>query len=121
MRIALLSDIHANLAALEAVARDHDATLAECDAVVTHARWHGLSSAIVCEHGRGLEPALRHVDAQIAVAMVNPGEERRFLLHGFVPTPRTIRFIGKRLTGDAPPLPKRRDAWYFTLGDLDFF
>lgn len=91
------------------------------DAVVTHAVWHGLSSAIVCEHGRGLEQALRHVDAQIAVAMVNPGEERRFLAHGFVPTPRTIRFIGKRLTDDAPALPKRRDAWHFTLGDLDFF
>jgi hypothetical protein len=91
------------------------------DAIVTHARWHGLSSAIVCEHGRGLERALRHVDAQIAVAMVNPGEERRFLLHGFVPTPRTIRFIGKRLTAAAPELPKRRDAWHFTLGDLDFF
>lgn len=91
------------------------------DAVVTYAVWHGLSSAVVCEHGRGLECALRHVDAQIAVAMVNPGEERRFLAHGFVPTPRTIRFIGKRLTDDAPPLPKRRDAWHFTLGDLDFF
>jgi GNAT superfamily N-acetyltransferase len=91
------------------------------DAIVTHATWHGLSSAIVCEHGRGLERALRHVDARIAVALVNPGEERRFLAHGFVPTPRTIRFIGKRLSGDAPPLPKRRDAWHFTLGDLDFF
>jgi hypothetical protein len=91
------------------------------DAVVTHATWHGLSSAIVCEHGRGLERALRHVDARIAVALVNPGEERRFLLHGFVPTPRTIRFIGKRLSGAAPELPKRRDAWHFTLGDLDFF
>jgi hypothetical protein len=91
------------------------------DAIVTHATWRGLSSAIVCEHGRGLEGALRHVDARIAVAMVNPGEERRFLLHGFVPTPRTIRFIGKRLTDDAPELPKRRDAWHFTLGDLDFF
>jgi hypothetical protein len=91
------------------------------DAIVTHASWKGFSSAIVCEHGRGLERALRHVDAQIAVAMVNPGEERRFLLHGFVPTPRTIRFIGKRLTDSAPPLPKTRDAWHFTLGDLDFF
>ena len=91
------------------------------DVVVTHAEWHGLSSAIVCEHGRGLNGALRHVDAQIAVAMVNPGEERRFLAHGFVPTPRTIRFIGKRLSADAPPLPKQRAAWYFTLGDLDFF
>jgi hypothetical protein len=91
------------------------------DAVVTQATWHGLSSAIVCEHGRGLERALRHVDAQIAVAMVNPGEQARFLVHGFVPTPRTIRFIGKRLTPEAPELPKRRDAWHFTLGDLDFF
>jgi GNAT superfamily N-acetyltransferase len=89
--------------------------------VVTHALWHGLSSAVVCEHGRGLNAALRHVEADIAVAMVNPGEERRFLAAGFVPTPRSIRFIGKRLTDDAPELPKRRDAWHFTLGDLDFF
>lgn len=91
------------------------------DAVVTWAMWHGLSSAIVCEHGRGLEHALRHVNARIAVAMVNPGEERRFLAHGFVPTTRKIRFIGKRLTDDAPPLPHDRTAWHFTLGDLDFF
>lgn len=91
------------------------------DAVVTYANWHGFASAVVCEHGRNLGRALRQVDAQLAVAMVNPGEERSFLLRGFVPTPRTIRFIGKRLTADAPPLPKRRDAWHFTLGDLDFF
>src|SRR3954452_24390101 len=91
------------------------------DVVVTHAVWHGLSSAVVCEHGDGLNRALRLVDADIAVAMVNPGEELRFLTAGFFPTPRAIRFIGKRLTADAPPLPKRRDAWHFTLGDLDFF
>jgi hypothetical protein len=89
--------------------------------VVTHALWHGFSSAVVCEHGGGLGRAVRLVDADIAVAMVNPGEERRFLAAGFVPSPRTIRFIGKRLTADAPELPKRRDAWYLTLGDLDFF
>jgi hypothetical protein len=91
------------------------------DVIVTHALWHGLSAAIVCEHGHGLNDALRHVDADVAVAMVNPGEERRFLAAGFIPTPRTIRFIGKRLTEDAPELPKARDAWHFTLGDLDFF
>ena len=91
------------------------------DVVVTHAIWHGLSSAVVCEHGSGLGRAVRAVDADIAVAMVNPGEERRFLAAGFVPTPRTIRFIGKRIRDDAPELPKRRDAWYVTLGDLDFF
>jgi GNAT superfamily N-acetyltransferase len=91
------------------------------DVIVTHANWHGFSSAVVCEHGGALRRAVAAVDADVAVAMVNPGEERRFLLAGFVPTPRTIRFIGKRLTDDAPELPKRRDAWHFTLGDLDFF
>jgi GNAT superfamily N-acetyltransferase len=91
------------------------------DAVVGHAIWHGLSAAVVCEHGPGLRRALKLVESDIAVAMVNPGEERRFLTAGFVPTPRTIRFIGKRIRDDAPELPKRRDAWHFTLGDLDFF
>jgi GNAT superfamily N-acetyltransferase len=95
-------------------------------AVVTHAAWHGFSSAVVCDAaGRGLPSLLRRcsaaVDADIAVAMVNPGEERAYLAAGFVPTPRQIRFIGKRITDDAPPLPKRRDAWCFSLGDMDFF
>jgi hypothetical protein len=90
-------------------------------AVITHATWHGWSSAVVCEHGPGVREALRLVDADLAVAMVNPGEERRFLRLGFVPTPRSIRFIGKRIRDDAPPLPKQRRAWRFSLGDLDFF
>ena len=93
-------------------------------AVVTHAVWHGYSSAVICEAVGGaavLRRAARAADADLAVALVNPGEERRYLAAGFVPTPRTIRFIGKRLTQEAPALPKRRDAWYFTLGDLDFF
>jgi len=94
--------------------------------VATHALWHGYSSAVVCDAaGRGLPSLLRRcvraVDADIAVAMVNPGEERTYAAAGFVPTPRTIRFIGKRITGDAPELPKERRAYRFTLGDLDFF
>lgn len=93
-------------------------------ALVTHAVWHGFSSAVICEAVGGarlLRRCVRAVDADLAVAMVNPGEERTYLAAGFVPTPRTIRFIGKRLTDDAAELPKRRDAWHFTLGDLDFF
>jgi GNAT superfamily N-acetyltransferase len=93
-------------------------------AVVTHAVWHGFSSAVICEAIGGaslLRRCVRAVDADLAVAMVNPGEERTYLAAGFVPTPRTIRFIGKRLTDAAAELPKRRDAWHFTLGDLDFF
>jgi GNAT superfamily N-acetyltransferase len=95
-------------------------------ALVTHGSWHGYSSAIICDAvGPGVPSLLRRcvhaVDADLAVAMVNPGEERAYLAAGFVPTPRKIRFIGKRLTDDAPPLPKSRRAWRFTLGDLDFF
>lgn len=93
-------------------------------AIVTHSVWHGYSSAVVCEAvggSRVLRRCAHAVDADLAVAMVNPGEERTYLAAGFVPTPRTIRFIGKRLTDDAPELPKRRDAWHLTLGDLDFF
>jgi GNAT superfamily N-acetyltransferase len=95
-------------------------------AVVTHALWHGFSSAVICDAaGSGVASLLRRcvnaVDADLAVAMVNPGEERAYLLAGFFPTTRTIRFIGKRLTADAPALPKERRAWRFTLGDLDFF
>jgi GNAT superfamily N-acetyltransferase len=95
-------------------------------AVVTQAPWHGYSSAVICDAvGSGVASLLRRcvnaVDADLAVAIVNPGEGRAYLAAGFVPTPRTIRFIGKRLTDDAPPLPKERRAWRFTLGDLDFF
>jgi GNAT superfamily N-acetyltransferase len=95
-------------------------------AVVSHSSWHGYSSTVVCDAvGSGIPSLLRRcvraVDADIAVAMVNPGEERVYLAAGFVPTPRTIRFIGKRLTEDAPALPKERRAWHFTLGDMDFF
>jgi GNAT superfamily N-acetyltransferase len=95
-------------------------------AIVTHAFWHGYSSAVICDAvGRGKSSLLRRcvkaVDADIAVAMVNPGEERAYLGAGFLPTPRTVRFIGKRLSDDAPPLPRERRAWRFSLGDLDFF
>jgi hypothetical protein len=93
-------------------------------AIVTHAIWHGYSSAVICEATGGaglLRRCVRLVDADLAVALVNPGEEQAYLAAGFVPTPRTIRFIGKRLTDDAPELPKRRDAWHLTLGDIDFF
>jgi GNAT superfamily N-acetyltransferase len=95
-------------------------------AVVTQAVWHGFSAAVICDAvGRGVPTLLRRaaaaVDADLAVAMVNPGEERLYLAAGFVPTPRSIRFIGKRIREDAPQLPKERRAWRFSLGDLDFF
>jgi GNAT superfamily N-acetyltransferase len=93
------------------------------DAIVTHAMWHGFSSAIVCEGGpsASLRLASAAVDADTAIAFVNHGEERTFLAAGYVPTTSTIRFIGKRLRDDAPPIPLGRRAWSVSLGDLDFF
>jgi hypothetical protein len=95
-------------------------------AIVTHAEWQGFSCAVVADAvGRGktrlLHRCAHAAEADVAVAMPNPGEERAYLAAGFVPTPRTIRFIGKRLTDSAPLLPKERGAWRFSLGDLDFF
>jgi hypothetical protein len=93
------------------------------EVVVTYALWHGLACAVVCETGAAgsLRRASAAVDADVAVALVNPGEEWTYLAAGFVPSTRTVRFIGKRLTADAPELPKWRDAWRMYLGDFDFF
>jgi GNAT superfamily N-acetyltransferase len=100
----------------------------ECDGgwgVATHAVWQGFSCAVVADAvGRGktrlVKRCARAADADLAVAMPNPGEERAYLAAGFVPTPRTIRFIGKKLRPGAA-LPHDRRAWRFSLGDLDFF
>ncbi|MBV8259189.1 MAG: hypothetical protein JO073_15375 [Actinobacteria bacterium] len=94
--------------------------------VVTHAIWQGFSSAIVMDAaGEGLTPLLREavgaVDSDIAIALVNPGEERAYLGAGFLPTPRTMKYIGKPLREDAPPIPRERRAWRVTFGDVDFF
>jgi GNAT superfamily N-acetyltransferase len=94
-------------------------------AVVGHALHKGYSAGLVCElAGRGgvglLRRCVRAVDADVVIAFVNRGEERTYLAAGFVPTPESIRFIGKPLADDVE-LPARRDAWRFTLGDLDFF
>lgn len=43
-----------------------------------------------------------------------------FVASGFVPTHRSIRFIGKPLR-DGVSLPAGRAAWHFSLGDMDIF
>jgi len=95
-------------------------------AVVTYTVWHGFSVAVVCEASAPrlaglLRLCVRDVDSDLALAMVNPGEERAYVAAGFLPTPRSIPFVAKRLREDAPPLPRGRRNWRFTLGDMDFF
>jgi len=51
-------------------------------------------------------------------AVPGPGETAAYLACGFVPTPRSLHFMGKALAGELSPDPR---AWRFTLGDTDFF
>jgi hypothetical protein len=94
-------------------------------AIVTHALWRGFSAGVVADVVGGdktrlLRRCAAAVDADIVVALPNPGEYGAYLAAGFVPTPRSIRFIGKNLQSDSS-LPADRRAWRFSLGDLDFF
>jgi GNAT superfamily N-acetyltransferase len=56
--------------------------------------------------------------ARMLFALPARGQRRTFLTAGFVPTNRTLHFIGKALAGKLDTDPS---AWRFTLGDTDFF
>lgn len=57
---------------------------------------------------------------RLLVALVSPWQRRTFLAAGFVPTHRSIRFIGKPLRLGVA-LSAGRASWHFTLGDMDIF
>jgi hypothetical protein len=87
--------------------------------------FRGVSAGLVCELVGGdgvrlLNRCANAADADILLAMPNPGERATYLAAGFVPTPAAIRFIGRSLQPDEP-LPHRREAFRFSLGDTDIF
>lgn len=95
-------------------------------AVVGHAVHKGVSAAVVCdlvgppdEQRALLRRCLREArgGADAAIALPAPGQRAAYLSLGFVPTPESMRVIGKPLRSDAE-LPAE---WYFSLGDTDFF
>ena len=95
-------------------------------AVVGHAVQKGFSSAVVCDlvgPRRELVGLLRRClreargGADVAIGVPAPGQTAVYAAVGFVPTPMTIRVIGKPLREGAP-LP---DRWHFSPGDTDFF
>jgi GNAT superfamily N-acetyltransferase len=95
-------------------------------AVVYHRVWHGFSIAAICEAAgpdlsASVRAAVRAVDSELALAVVNPGEERAYLAAGFLPTTATMPLVARRLREQAPPLPTARRDWRLTLGDMDFF
>jgi GNAT superfamily N-acetyltransferase len=94
-------------------------------AVVGWGVFKGVSAGLVCElvgsdGVRLLNRCVRLAEADVVVAMPNPGEYSTYLAAGFLPTPSAIRFIGRSLQADEP-LPRGRDAFRFSLGDTDIF
>jgi GNAT superfamily N-acetyltransferase len=60
----------------------------------------------------------RAARAHILFALPARDQRGAFLRAGFLPTNRTLHFIGKALAGSLDRDPR---AWRFTLGDTDFF
>jgi GNAT superfamily N-acetyltransferase len=95
-------------------------------AVVGHAVQKGFSSAVLLdlvgpprEQLGLLRRCLREArgGADVAIGVPAPGQRAAYVALGFVPTPMTIRVIGKPLRADVS-LPSR---WHFAPGDTDFF
>lgn len=97
-------------------------------AVVTHKRFQGRAVGVVADlvatSGRAarslLQRSARAVRGQALVALVSPAERSRYLAAGFIPTHKSIRFIGKPLAPGIE-LAAERSAWHLALGDADIF
>jgi GNAT superfamily N-acetyltransferase len=93
-------------------------------AVLGHKRHRGRSVALVADLVGPVRPLLRACIAgvkpgsRVLFAVPARGQEAAYLSCGFVPTPRTLHFMGKALAGRLDTDPH---AWRFTLGDTDFF
>ena len=93
-------------------------------AVVGHKRHRGRDVALVADLVGPVRPLLRACiaavkpETRLVFAVPAGGQEAAYLSCGFVPTPRTLHFMGKALAGALDTDPR---AWRFTLGDTDFF
>jgi GNAT superfamily N-acetyltransferase len=93
-------------------------------AVVGHKRHRGRAVAVVADLVGPVWPLLRACIAGVRpgvralFAVPGRGDAAAYLSCGFVPTPRSLHFMGKALAGELDPDPH---AWRFTLGDTDFF
>jgi len=105
--------------------RDYVAFRAEGGyAVLGHKRHRGRDVALVADLVGPAGPLLRaglagvKPGTRLVFAVPARGQEAAYLSCGFVPTPRTLHFMGKALAGQLDVDP---EAWRFTLGDTDFF
>jgi GNAT superfamily N-acetyltransferase len=105
--------------------RDYAAFRAEGGyAVLGHKRHRGRDVALVADLVGPARPLLRaglagvKPGTRLVFAVPARGQEAAYLSCGFVPTPRTLHFMGKALAGRLDVDPR---AWRVTLGDTDFF
>ena len=93
-------------------------------AVLGHKRHRGRNVALVADLVGPTRTLLRACIAgvrpgtRLLFAVPGRGEEPAYLSCGFLPTLRTLNFMGKAL---AAPLDTDPRAWRVTLGDTDFF
>ena len=93
-------------------------------AVLGHKRHRGRDVALVADLVGPARPLLRACLAgvkpgtRLVFGVPARGQEAGYLACGFVPTPRSLHFMGKALAGTLETDPR---AWRFTLGDTDFF
>jgi hypothetical protein len=93
-------------------------------AVLGHKRHRGRSVALVADLVGPVRPLLRACiagvkpGARLLFAVPARGQEAAYVSCGFVPTPRTLHFMGKALAGTLDTDPH---GWRVTLGDTDFF
>ena len=93
-------------------------------AVLGHKRHRGRDVALVADLVGPTRPLLRaclagvRPETRLVFGVPARGQEPAYLACGFVPTPRSLHFMGKALAGTLDTDPR---AWRFTLGDTDFF
>src|SRR5262249_37139524 len=93
-------------------------------AVLGHKRHRGRDVALVVDLVGPVQSLLRACIAgvrpgtRLIFAVPGAGEGAAYLSCGFLPTPRSLHFMGKALAGTLDTDPR---AWRFTLGDTDFF
>jgi GNAT superfamily N-acetyltransferase len=93
-------------------------------AVLGHKRHRGRDVALVADLVGPTRPLLRACLAgvrpgtRLVFGVPARGQEAAYLSCGFIPTPRSLHFMGKALAGT---LDTDARAWRFTLGDTDFF
>jgi hypothetical protein len=93
-------------------------------AVLGHKRHRGRDVALLADLVGPTRPLLRACLAgvkegtRLVFGVPARGQEAAYLACGFLPTPRSLHFMGKALAGTLDTDPR---AWRFTLGDTDFF